>query len=172
MTITKTEFNELRDTILKAAEQQGVSKKELYENYDQWHMDYKDNLDRYFKYMIKKFNEDIKLFKQAIERNDKITASVALVHIYTQSRSLADFYQEIYDDIVYLLWGEGLRDKWPEIPENFQIPLDYDYENTNLSYDERNKDIAAFNAEEDRLDELEQRPKPKVLTLRKKTSSD
>ena len=172
MTTTKTKFNELRDAMLLAAKDVGVSEHELHHDLEKWHIDYKDNLDRGFKYMTNKLSEDTKLFKQAIQRKDMLAASSALVGIRMQSQAIATFFQDIDDDVMQLGWGENLRDKWPNIPEDYQVPSDYDYENTNLSYEERKKHFEAFNAEEDRLDELEQRPKPKVLTLRKKTSSD
>ncbi|MDF7677083.1 hypothetical protein PT286_10115 [Neisseriaceae bacterium ESL0693] len=167
MTTTKTEFNELRDAMMLAAEEQGISKENLYEN---WDMDYEDNLDRYFKYMINKLSANTKLFKQAIQKKDMTTTMVALLGISMQSQELVTFFKEMNDDVERLGWGEGLREKWPDIPEDHQVPADYDYENTFLSYEERKKHIAAFNAEEDRLDALERLPK--VLTMHKKTPSD
>ncbi|MDF7677078.1 hypothetical protein PT286_10090 [Neisseriaceae bacterium ESL0693] len=170
MTTTKTKFNELRDAIMLAAKQQGISEEELHGNLDKWHMDYKDNLDRDFKYTINDLNENTKLFKQAIERKDMVTAIVALVYIEIQTHELRNFFENINDDLIQLGWGEKLKEKWPDIPEDYQVPPDYDYENTNLTCLERREKWAKFDLEEDRLDELEQRPK--VLTMHKKTPLD
>lgn len=172
MTTTTTKLNELRDGIMQAAQNLGISEQELHNDLEKWHMDYKDNLDRDFKYMINKLNENTKLFKQAIQRKDELTAAVALLGISMQSQALAGFFQDIDNDVVRLGWGEGLKEKWPRIPEDYEVPADYDYKDTFLSYEEGKKHLAAFNAEEDRLDALEQRSEPKVLKLHKKESSD
>ncbi|MDF7677084.1 hypothetical protein PT286_10120 [Neisseriaceae bacterium ESL0693] len=170
MTTTKTKFNELRDAMMQAAKELGIPEQELHDDLDKWHMSYKSNLDRQFKYYINKLNENTKLFKQAIMRKDRLTATLALVRISMQSQTLATFFQKIDDDVMRLGWGEGLKDKWSDIPEGYQAPADYDYENTSLSYEEGKKHLAAFNVEEDRLDALERRPK--VLTMHKKTPPD
>ncbi|WP_392551399.1 hypothetical protein RHO14_07855 [Orbus wheelerorum] len=126
------EFDKLKETILLAAQVQGLSKDELLNN---WCINYKRNQDEKFKSTLEKLDENIKLLHQSLEQKDMLVAKVAIVRAKVYSHDLMNFFENINDDIDQLGWGDELKDKWPTIPEDYRVPDHYDYADANKPYE-------------------------------------
>jgi hypothetical protein len=128
------DFEKLKQTILLAAQKQGLSEEYVIKN---WHINYKINQNEEFIGILSNFQKEIKLLNQAITNNDLLTSIRAIVRAKVYSQLLADFFEKINDDIFQLGWGDELKDKWPDIPEGYKVPAHYDYEETNKTHSQQ-----------------------------------
>jgi hypothetical protein len=121
------DFEKLKQTILLAAQKQGLSEEYVIKN---WHINYKINQNEEFIGILSNFQKEIKLLNQAITNNDLLTSIRAIVRAKVYSQLMLDFFDKIDDDIFQLGWRDELKGKWPKIPEDYQVPAHYDYEET------------------------------------------
>ena len=128
------DFEKLKQTILLAAKKQGLSEEYVIKN---WHVNYKVDQNEDFIDTLSKLQEEIKLLNQAIVANDLLTSIRTIVRAKIYSHILMNFFENINDDIVQLGWGDELKDKWPDIPEGYQVPAHYDYEETYKPYSQQ-----------------------------------
>jgi hypothetical protein len=127
------DFEELKQTILLVAKKQGLSEEYVIKN---WHVNYKVDQNEDFIDTLNRLQEEIKLLSQSIAANDLLTSINAILMAKIYSQLLADFFDKINDDVFELGWGNELKDKWPEIPEDYRVPEHYDYEDTNKSHNQ------------------------------------
>lgn len=127
-------FEEFKKTIVLTAQKHGFSREYLQEN---WAIDYDVDLDKKFDNTLNHFNKEVALLSQAIQRDDFAIAKGALIRAKNWSQILKDFFSDLFSDIERLMWGDEFEGKWPSIPEDFEVPADYDYENTNKPFGER-----------------------------------
>lgn len=125
------DFEKIKQTILSAAMMHGLSKDYITKH---WHIDYELDLNKEFARLISGLNQNIQIIYQAIKNNDMLTAKAGIIRVKPFSHALVDFLTKIDDDMFELGWGDKLKDKWPDIPENYKVPAHYDYENTNKPY--------------------------------------
>lgn len=125
------DFEKIKQTILSAAMMHGLSKDYITKH---WHIDYELDLNKEFARLISGLNQNTQLIHQAIKNNDMLAAKAGIIRIKPFSHALVDFSTKIDDDMFELGWGDKLKDKWPDIPENYKVPAHYDYENTNKPY--------------------------------------
>ncbi|MHC5226278.1 hypothetical protein [Ignatzschineria sp. LJL83] len=130
------EFEEIKKLIVLVAEWQGVLKEDLIQD---WSIDYKIDLNEEFNSIVKDLFQEMKLLTQAREKEDDLTALIAIIGAKVKSQSLMNFFIDIHDDIERLMWGDEFVGKWPSIPEEYKIPEDYDYKDTNKPYSEQIK---------------------------------
>lgn len=125
------DFEKIKQTILSVAMMHGLSEDYVTKN---WHIDYELDLNKEFARLISGLNQNIQLIHQAIKNNDMLTAKAGIIRVKPFSHALVDFSTKIHNDIMQLMWGDELEDKWPKIPEDYKVPAHYDYENTNKPY--------------------------------------
>ncbi len=115
----------IKAVILKTSNKLSVPQKEVVES---WDINYEVDLDKEFERLLLKLEQNISLLDQALDRDDLLTGSSALVMAVIASQDLMNLYIDIYDDLMRMKYSDELKGKWPVIPEDFQIPNDYQYD--------------------------------------------
>ncbi|WBG91737.1 hypothetical protein N5580_04055 [Pantoea piersonii] len=86
-------------------------------------VDYDSNLDSLFLSDMERLSAATELLRKAKESDDKITMQAALVYIRSSSTRLSGFFENITDDADLFL----KKNDWPDIPDDYQVPEDYNY---------------------------------------------
>lgn len=117
-------FNRLKSLLMDFAKSKGMAEDEIH---DSWNIDYKVDIQKeYYLKELSSLAEAMSLFERAIKKGDDLTAKCALVDAEIRADMLSDFFSAIKADI-----GRVSRQfSWPKIPENYEIPDDYNYKDS------------------------------------------
>jgi hypothetical protein len=115
-------LNELKKILCEIASDKKITTQTLK---DDWSVDYGIDLQEDFYDELKNVQYGIKLYRDAIDHNDKLTARVALIRISLATQALSGFFDSFHDDLVRIYTGEQFD--WPEFTEDYKIPAHYEY---------------------------------------------
>lgn len=112
-------FESLKNTYIQVI--QVISMRSL--DRDDLMIDYDSNLDSFFLSDMERLSAATELLRKAKELDDKITMQAALVYIRSSSVRLSGFFENITDDTDFFL----KKNDWPDIPDDYQVPENYNY---------------------------------------------
>lgn len=127
-----TNFNRVKILLLQLAKSHGLSDENLAyfdENKNQfdWSINWKEDLDKSFSNDVNHMHENLNIYEEAISKGDLIAARTSLLYASIFAHNLTSLIESIKDDLNQASIDE--RFKWPEIPENYQIPKCYKKDN-------------------------------------------
>ncbi|MGJ8517582.1 hypothetical protein [Carnimonas bestiolae] len=94
-------------------------------NTEGWHSDFTSNLQNKLTHDLASLQIELKLLKDAYQRNDLVTVQYALMKIKPKLLNVADFFLFLANDIEKFILIK--RGELPEIPEGYDIPESYNY---------------------------------------------
>lgn len=93
---------------------------------NEWHVDWKRNLDESFDERIKSVEAAINLYDFAMRNEDKLTAKAGLIHAGIALQDLSSFFDGLMHD-VKKAYGDP-RFGWPKFPgDDWRIPPEYGF---------------------------------------------
>lgn len=116
-------FNEVQNLLVALAKGNGVSMEVLLEDED-WQVNYRRSLQEKFEKSFGYFLEAIRLARDAYAEGDVVSARCGLVEAIVRAGILQDFFGAIDADLIKILREVD----WPEIPEGYEIPERYKYQ--------------------------------------------
>jgi hypothetical protein len=81
------------------------------------------DLDQKYNTYITKLQDAVSLLKKARDADDEIAIQAALVYIKVYTMRLSNFFEDFKNDALLLSKSTG----WPEIPDNYQVPEQYNF---------------------------------------------
>ncbi|WP_435639294.1 hypothetical protein [Carnimonas bestiolae] len=94
-------------------------------NTEGWHSDFTSNLEDKLAHDLARLQIELKLLKDAYQRNDLITVHFALIQMKPTLLSTSSFFRDLFDDMDELIVSK--RGELPKIPERYDIPESYNY---------------------------------------------
>ncbi|CAM2339959.1 MULTISPECIES: hypothetical protein [Burkholderia] len=93
---------------------------------NEWHIDWKRNLDESFDKRIKSIEAAINLYDLAMRSEDRLTAKAGLIHAGIALQDLSNFFDGLMHD-VKKAYGDP-RFGWPKFPsDDWKIPPEYGF---------------------------------------------
>ena len=113
-------LEEIKYLLIELAKQNGLSETDLHAD---WAIDYRENLDQEMQQELAWLVESMRLYRDAQKNNDMLAARSGILRASVRAAILRDFFDAISSD----LQRAALHFNWPDFPEDYKIPSQYNY---------------------------------------------
>lgn len=121
---TSFTLTDLQNVVLDFSAEKGISRQEIIDDFEHWKSSYKRDFSQEVETTFARLLSAMRLFRNARAQEDFVTAQCGLVRAVVSAGNLSTFFGSLEQDLNYLLKNF----KEAEIPENYKIPDQYQFE--------------------------------------------